>query len=151
MASVNRSKATLRIVGDLVEPDQITAILGGRPSDSQRKGEIRVGKVSGRAWTIKTGMWRLKATDQDPGDIDKQVEELLGALTSELSVWRELGERFRLDLFCGLFMEESNEGLTISAKTLRMLGERGVEIGFDIYSELNDLPKETTKSEGSAW
>jgi hypothetical protein len=38
-------------------------------------------------------------------------------MTDDLSVWRSLTERLRVDLFCGLFMREADEGITVSAKT----------------------------------
>ena len=116
MAAVNRTVATLRVSGELLDPDEITAILGALPSASQKKGEIRVGHVSGQTRTIRIGMWRLRAADKIPGDLDEQIGELLSALTADLSVWKKLGERFRLDMFCGLFMNGSNEGLSISPR-----------------------------------
>ncbi len=37
-------------------------------------------------------------------------------------------------------MEESNEGVSVAAYTLRLLGERGIELSLDIYGpdEMND-------------
>jgi len=43
-----------------------------------------------------------------------------------------------MDLFCGLFMKESSEGFSISPATLAMLGERGIELQFDIYAPINE-------------
>ena len=39
-----------------------------------------------------------------------------------------------MDLFCGLFMHESNEGAEISPASLTALGDRGVKLSLDIYS-----------------
>lgn len=80
------------------------------------------------------GLWCLHATDCAPGNVDGQVAEILGQLTADLSVWESLSERFGIDLFCGWFMRESNEGLNISPKTLVALAERKIELAIDIYA-----------------
>ena len=69
----------------------------------------------------------------EPGNIDSQIFEILNKLNSDLTVWKSISNKYDIDLFCGLFMEKGIEGLTIYPKALKALGERGIEIGFDIY------------------
>ena len=69
-----------------------------------------------------------------PGDLDGQVTELLQRLTSDLEIWGVLAGRFRVDLFCGLFMDGSNEGFNLSTSALKALGDRGIELALDIYA-----------------
>lgn len=38
-----------------------------------------------------------------------------------------------MDMFCGLFMQNENEGQSLSAELLAMLGERGIDLSLDIY------------------
>jgi len=52
-----------------------------------------------------------------------------------MEVWRDLCSRFDAEVYCGVHLQEWNEGLDISPKSLRMLGERGLRIGFDIYAD----------------
>jgi hypothetical protein len=78
-------------------------------------------------------MWSLSSADQEPEDLDGQVEEILGKLTSDMETWQALARRYRLDLFCGLFMRAGNEGLTISPASLLALGQRGITLGLDVY------------------
>ncbi|WP_026221017.1 DUF4279 domain-containing protein [Thiofilum flexile] len=134
MAGLARSLASLRIAGDDLDPNEITALLGHIPTTQQVKGEVIVGKVTRQVRTVKIGMWRLKATESLPADLDQQIDEVLSKLTPDLSVWEQLSTRYHMDLFCGLFMVESNEGLSISAKSMKALGERGIELGLDIYA-----------------
>jgi hypothetical protein len=54
-------------------------------------------------------------------------------MSQDLTTWRTLTSRFSADVFCGLFMDQSNEGFSLGAETLRMLADRGLEIGFDVY------------------
>ena len=59
-------------------------------------------------------MWRLSAMDREPEDLDAQIGDLLSKLTDDLTVWTSIAEKYRVDLFCGLFMREGNEGLSIA-------------------------------------
>lgn len=137
MAHLARSVAVLRIIGDELVPEEVSSLLGALPTRAARKGEAIPTKAAGER-IARTGGWRLEATAAEPENIDAQVSEILGLLTPDLEVWRTLRERYRLDLFCGWFMNESNEGVSISPPTLLALGERGIELGLDIYAPSTD-------------
>ncbi len=132
MAGIHETTMSLRFFGDDLDPDEITARLGCPPSTSRRKGDVwttpkGIGKVA------RAGFWHLKINKRQPGDLDLQVAELLASLSDDLSVWDDLTMRFEADFFCGFFMRESNEGISLSAKTMKMLRSRNLPIGFDIY------------------
>jgi hypothetical protein len=133
MGPIHSSKATLRIFGDDVVPTEITRLLGSQPTTARAKGETWVGAKSGKEITARTGNWRLEASAREPEDLDGQVQELLGKLTQDLEVWAALAQRFRVDLFCGLFMKSANEGVDLSPATLAALGNRGIKLSLDIY------------------
>ncbi len=121
-------------MGDTLIPSAITALLGAGPSESQTKGDQLVGPKTGKTRIAKGGMWCLQASSRQPGDLDGQAQELLAQLTADLSIWADLAQRFDIDLFCGLFMEVRDEGVTLSPRTLVALGERGIELGLCIYA-----------------
>lgn len=127
------SAVTLRICGDDLLPDEITRLLGVSPTRAQTKGDEIIGKTTGQVRIAKAGMWRLSSPDREPEDIDGQIREILGLATNDLAVWQDITQRYRADLFCGLFMRVSNEGLSISAASLQALGVRGIELSLDIY------------------
>jgi hypothetical protein len=134
MAHLYRSAATLRIVGDNLDPDEITALLGCAPTRSERKGDVLTSKTTGRSRTLKLGAWCLEASDREPEDLDGQIAELLDKLSPSMDVWQSIAERYRIDLFCGFFMRETNEGVEISPASLAALGQRRIVLGLDIYS-----------------
>jgi hypothetical protein len=138
MASLERTAASLRIFGDDLDPKELWLLLGHEPSVAELKGQEIIGRSTGNIRVVKTGSWRLSATKQAPGNLDAQVEEILSKLSSDLNVWRKISERYRVDLFCGLFLKGGNEGLTISAQSLAALGNRGIEMGLDIYGGESD-------------
>lgn len=141
MAHLARSVASLRIFGDDLIPEEVTNLLGCAPTNSYPKGFVQVMR-SGRELVRKTGGWFLDASPAEPENLDGQVTELLSQLTSDMSIWSGLAQRFTLDLFCGWFMGGSNEGVSVAPNTLRALGERGIELSLDIYGP-DDEPAST--------
>jgi Domain of unknown function (DUF4279)/SEC-C motif len=138
MPRITKSVATLRVFGDELIPELVSALLGATPTDSYRKGEVKLLR-GGKELIHKTGMWRLGVPDREPEDLDGQVSELLAGLTPDLDVWRDLTELNQVDLFCGLFMDESNEGFGLSVSTLSALAERGIELDLDVYAPSKEL------------
>jgi hypothetical protein len=86
----------------------------------------------------RTGAWILNADRREPGDLDGQIDEIFSKLTHDLSVWRDLAG-YRPDLFVGLMLEQSNEGIELNGKSLSLLADRGVRLGLDVYGPLSRL------------
>ena len=80
-----------------------------------------------------TGVWQRRIERRAPGDLDGQIGELLAAMADDPRVWRELTATYRADVFCGLFLVEANEGITLSPATLLALGTRALVMDLDIY------------------
>jgi len=135
LAVLRTTVVTLRFFGDDLDPAEVTARLGVEPTSTTIKGDIRP-LTSGSRVASKTSSWLLKAADRSPGDLDGQIEELLARLTPDLAVWRDLSARFAGSLFCGLFMETSNDGDELGPETLAMLGSRGLSLQLDIYEAM---------------
>ena len=128
MTELHHSHASLRFFGDDLIPEEITELLG-----AQRKGGLSQPNAGGKVFVARRGGWRLCASRREPADLDAQVAELLGQLTTDLEVWRGLASRFKVDLFCGWFMHEGNEGISVSPATMRALADRGILLDIDLY------------------
>jgi DNA-binding FadR family transcriptional regulator len=139
MGPVHRSAATLRIAGDDLVPAEISRLLGYQPTAVQAKGDRLIHPQTGAARTASSGMWHLKAAQRAPEDLDAQINELLSRLTDDLEIWRDLAARYDVDLFCGLFLAQWNEGLTLSATSLTALGVRHIELALDIYGAEDEI------------
>lgn len=133
MAQISSSQASLRIIGDSLNPQEISDLLGCEGSTMYFKGDVRVIKKTGRKVERKSGHWSLVATECEPENIDGQVTEILNKLNDDPVVWEKLASKYSIDLFCGIFMELSNEGMNISPETLMKLGKRGAVLALDIY------------------
>ncbi|RUL75964.1 DUF4279 domain-containing protein [Dyella choica] len=138
MALFKNSRATIRVMGNSLRPEEVTRLLGYEPTVSQRMGEHIVDPKTGVVRIAKTGMWRLQAEQREPEDLPGQIDELLGKLTGDMRAWATVRETCQIDLFVGLFMSSGNNGLSISPEQLLALGERGIELGLDIYDHSED-------------
>lgn len=139
MTALHRTAASLRLFGDDLDPDEITAALGKQPDVAERRGDT-IRTPSGRERIARRGRWSVKVDRRTPGDLDAQVAELLAGTTDNLEVWRSITARYDADIFCGLFLNEQNEGLMVSPAILKMLGERGISLDLDIYAGPDDAP-----------
>ncbi|OFS93315.1 hypothetical protein HMPREF3113_11340 [Stenotrophomonas sp. HMSC10F06] len=137
MAAFDHSLAALRFFGDELVPDEISALLGANPTVSYQKGQELVGSRTGVKRVAKTGSWRLEAAPREPEDLEAQTFEILEQLTQDLTIWASLA-RFEPNLFCGLFMGSGNDGISLSGKALLAIGQRGIELGLDIYDAVED-------------
>jgi len=67
-------------------------------------------------------------------DLALQIRWILDQLTSDLSRWSAVTSRWKVDIFCGLFLERPNRGVMLDADTLSRIGERKISVGLDIYA-----------------
>lgn len=131
MGPVTRSRASLRISGSDLDVGEITRLLGCQPTFARTRG---IPVKSGSDTVSPNGGWSLRAAEASPEDLNRQIQELLGKLTLDLEVWTLIGRRFNVDLFCGLFMEQGNQGASLSVESLNALSCRGIELSLDIYA-----------------
>jgi Domain of unknown function (DUF4279) len=135
---MNRAVATLRIIGSNLDPDEISALLGAVPSRSERQGQELPSAEGKPPRVARFGQWRIDAPETEPENLDLQVRHMLEALSQDLKIWRSLAKRYKVDVFCGWFMKETNEGVDIKPETLAALGQRGIALALDIYAPDTD-------------
>lgn len=144
VGQIHRSEACLRIFGTELVPEEITRLLQCEPTVAQRTGDV-IHYQSGRERVVKCGNWRLQAATAAPEDINGQIRAILSKVESSPVVWKALVQRFEVDMFCGLFMQGSNDGFSLAPDVMALLSERGIVIGFDIYdaSDNDVTPSQT--------
>ena len=138
MPALSESQVTLIINGDDVDPVEITQLLGCEPSTAHAKGEVVPIGDTGRTRIARFGSWRLSGGVRVPADLDDHIAELLGKCTIDLDVWTGLTKRFDVQLFSSLYLRKTNEGCEVSPQSLKSLGDRGIELGLDIYALTDD-------------
>ena len=127
--SIDRSKVSLRIFGDELNPEEITELLKCKPSVSWKKGDTIRG-----ANKTRTGRWSLESNLSDETDLEDKVWDILNRISADVEVWNSIKRMNSVDLFCGIFLETGNRGFGISVNLMKELSRLGIDIGFDIYA-----------------
>ena len=131
MAAIARVRASLRVFGDSLEPEEVSALLGHQPTRCHRKGD----KCGPQGASIEpTGAWILDSRTSEKVEIEDHVESLLAIITSDHDEWASLTERFSASILCSVFLDQYNEGFELSPRLCKALANRGLVIAFDIYS-----------------
>jgi hypothetical protein len=126
---IDRWQVALRVYGENLDPDEISGLLGCQPSSAQRKGNPFPRK----------GRWLLKIDSREcaeDADVDDGIGMLLAPLPSDSGIWVSLTSNYEVNVFCGLFLASSNRGFGLSAEVAKLLSDRNLEIGFDVYFDL---------------
>lgn len=71
--------------GDELNPDELSAVLGKKPTSSSLKGDI-VHK-NDRTRIERTGKWILNAHEVPGAPLEPQIASLLEGMTADLAVW----------------------------------------------------------------
>ena len=126
-------RLSVRITGDLLDPDGVTRTLGVEPTFAARKGEVR--EASGAQVIQRTGVWYVDLAESSEWVLDDAITTLLERLPSDPSVWRDLAATHSIDLLCGAFLLGWNRSFVLSPETLTALADRHMALSVDIYCE----------------
>ena len=53
-------------------------------------------------------------------------------------MWAKLREEFDIDIFCGFWTRETDEGMTVLTEAMKILSDRSISLGFCVYAPLSD-------------
>jgi hypothetical protein len=132
MAAIGRVRASLRVFGESLDPDEVSALLGRPPTRQHRKGDKIEGK--GGYAVEPTGAWILDSPLSEKIELEEHIEVMLASLSNDMDEWSSLTDRFSASILCSLFLDQYNEGFELSPRIAQALSERGLVAAFDIYS-----------------
>ncbi|SMH57988.1 DUF4279 domain-containing protein [Mesorhizobium australicum] len=123
-------RPSLRFFGDTLDPQEISRQLACAPTTAERKGDLMGPK---RNIIARTGGWKLSFVEGQGDQLDRQISRLLAATVASSEVWKHLTQAFEADVFCGVWLDEPMQGLSLEPATLAELGLRGLRLELDIY------------------
>ena len=132
MAAIGRVRASLRVFGESLDPDEVSALLGRPPTRQHRKGD-EIGGKGGDA-VEPTGAWILDSPLSEKIELEEHIEVMLSSLSNDMDEWSSLTDRFSASILCSLFLDQYNEGFELSPRITQALSERGLVAAFEIYS-----------------
>ena len=149
MSEISSSTVTIRLFGAALDPDRVTQLLKGTPTAAAKNGD-KIIKPDGMERIVKRGFWRLEYGERDEIGLEEKIEIVLAKLTDNLESWQDVTRNLEIaDIYCGLFIDKWNEGLTLSPYVMRKISDRNLTIGFDIYSPTDTWYRNNEESEMS--
>lgn len=133
MDNLQRAIVSVSISGDNLVPLEITKLLGGPPRLSIAKGETFLAS-HGKQIEARTGMWTFADEWASPPHLDRQIGDLLSALSDDMATWADLSDRYKCYLSIGGYFNDWTGGLTLEANTLGLLAARKLAIDLDLYA-----------------
>ena len=135
---VDELSACLAVYGENLDPGDVTSLLGVDPTESFRRGYRR--RPASRE--MPHGAWFLiirAVNHPDPGAL---IGALLSKLPDDAETWRQMNDRYKVQLRIGIHMQGWNKGFSFDAKTASQLAAIGAEVTFDIYAYGEDETEE---------
>ena len=128
------TNATFRLMGDLIQPDELTILLGIQPNFSHAKGDT----FESRAGLLKhrTGIWALESENKlETTNLEKHLIFLLDKLEPVSSIVAELVLKFSLavDFHCYWVSATGQGGPLISPETLMRVANLHAYLDFEIH------------------
>jgi hypothetical protein len=125
-------QVALYLRGDVLDPDQVTSLLGVQPSKAHRKGEERRTPTN-QKYLTKIGLWSLAA--KSGGELSELLDELSRQLSGVEEPLKSLAgvQDAYVDIF--IAVDADNEGggtweAELSADSIRRLSALGLPMRF---------------------
>jgi hypothetical protein len=132
MADPGRIRVWLSVIGEHVDPAEITKLLGADPDRAHRVGDV----VSSRATARRqTGAWIISSKDTVPesATLATHVSALLRRVPSDPAIWRSLADRHSIRVFVSWTMKHDDEGTGLEPSLLEELSRRSLNLDFNVY------------------
>ena len=134
-----RTYATLRIYPEQLDPAEVTARLGIRPSSWQRRCEV-CNAGSKQAIPAKIHGWFLTTEGVVAShDVRLHLDWLLARLGPKADALRALrADGCRMDVSCYRLSRSGHGGPTVTPAQMGRLALFGLELWFDVYFVVSD-------------
>jgi hypothetical protein len=132
---MHRYTIELRIVGKNLSAEAITRTLGLEPTQVRRMGEPKVEGATSK-WTANVwGFEVLPPGKDDWSSLENGIETLLRTFGPVREQLRACSVGNEVYVWCGHFTSSFDGGPTLSPTLLKSLGDFGIQLVLDTYSE----------------
>ncbi|MBM3222292.1 MAG: DUF4279 domain-containing protein [Candidatus Tectomicrobia bacterium] len=128
------TKTVFRIMGEDLDPCEITQRLRMQPDQAHCGGDPHIGKLGQRYAGYTAGIWALQSSLDEQHTLAEHLEELIAKLGEHgdaLQAWRNRG--YTMDIFVGIFGCDDNMGWVLKHTLLQHLVQLGVDLDLDLY------------------
>jgi Domain of unknown function (DUF4279) len=136
MTTTKHHSAGLRIFSKTLSVSEITAHLQAEPSRSFEKGTLvspRNPKSTRREFTL----WILSSNVEPEEIFHTHIESLLTFIENKIDKLEQLLTTCEIDIFCGLFAEDSGSIFYLDSKLLKRLTAIPIDLIIDYILQLS--------------
>jgi Domain of unknown function (DUF4279) len=119
----------LCIYGKELDPYEVSALLGVKPTHAHKIGE----RKSLKSPPYDKGAWILELRRFEPIDLDSMYEELLAPLPEDVLIWESLASRFEIRVDFAVHTDVGC-GFHISPRTMKLIASKQAEFHIDIHA-----------------
>lgn len=126
--------ATFRVLGEDLDPDDVTRLLGVEPSQALRRDQLVPTQTSVRRQ--ETGVWLLKSEGKVAStSLERHLLFLLDRVEPRLAALDGLlrTHQATADFFCFWLSATGHGGPIFSADVMQRVAATGAELGIDFY------------------
>ena len=139
---IDRVNVSFDIVGDGLNPEEVTRLLETEPTHAHRRGD-RAPTKSDHVIHYHTGVWLVDSRLSRVTDADAHIEDLLARMPRlDACVPEFLASGLRCSIRVAVFYSGDCLGWGLSPKTMRRLGEMGLELDLLAYGEPDEDEEE---------
>ena len=120
--------ATLRIHGDNLPFEEITAQLGVQPTSARRKGERR----GPRSPAYRDDAWHFQPALPESEPLEHHIEALWDVVEPHVEYLKSLKQWHKVDVFCGYRSNCDHAGIEVPHTCLRLFAALEVPFGVSI-------------------
>lgn len=134
--SISIMSVTLRVMHHTLVPAEMTAETGVEPTHSHVKGDPLMGPSEEQRGVFSEGLWSRGSSLGASEPIAKHIEQLLTLTQPGAELFRRIKrDGGRVDILVGASISDANGGLRLDSTVLERLGESGIDLDFDLYSD----------------
>lgn len=126
--------ATFRVLGEDLDPDDVTRLLGIEPTQALHRGQLVPTSTSVRRQEM--GVWLLKSEGKLAStSLERHLLFLLETIEPHAAALRDLrvAQRATADFFCFWLSATGHGGPIFSAELMQRVAATGAELGIDFY------------------
>lgn len=120
--------ATLRIYGDGLDFEAITAAMGLRPTHAHKKGESR--RPGGHPYPDDA--WHYSSGLPEDAPLDAHLQTLWADVAPACAFLMSLKLQHRVDVFCGYRSDSDHAGFQVEAKSLAIFTALEIPFGVSV-------------------